>query len=97
MTYYPIVQNNDRPDAAPGNRPLPAFYMGDFCVVGFRVNDCDQAVRILDRHAFPLKRAGGSLEVDIEGAAAMHDVVSLLNANGLECEMADLAGGMYQG
>ena len=97
MAYYPIVQKNKRPVAAPGHRLLPTFYMGDFSVVGFRVNDCDHAIRILDRHAFPLRRADGCIEVGIKGASQMNDIMELLDANGLECEMADIAGGMYQG
>ena len=97
MAYYPIVQKNDRPVATTGHRLLPTFYMEDFSVVGFRVNDCDHAIRILDRHAFSLKREGGSIEVDIAWASQMHDVMQLLNGNGLECEIADIAEGMYQG
>lgn len=97
MAYYPIVQKNDRPVATPGHRLLPTFYMEDFSVLGFRVNDCGRAIRVLDRHAFSLKRAGGSIEVDIAGASQMHDVMQLLNGDGLECEIADIAEGMYQG
>ena len=97
MAYYPIVQKNDRPVATPGHRLLPTFYMEDFSVLGFRVNDCGRAIRVLDRHAFSLKRAGGSIEVDIARASQMHDVLQLLNGNGLECEIADIAEGMYQG
>ncbi len=97
MAYYPIVQKNDRPVATSGHRQLPAFYMEDFSVIGFRVNDCGHAIRVLDRHSFSLKRAGGSIEVDIAEVSQMHDVMQLLNGDGLECEIADIAEGMYQG
>jgi hypothetical protein len=97
MAYYPIVQKNDRPVATSGHRLLPIFYMEDFSVVGFRVNDCDHATRVLDRHAFSLKRAGGCIEVDIARSSQMLDVMQLLNGNGLECEIADIAEGIYQG
>ena len=97
MAYYPVVQKNDRPVATSGHRLLPTFYMQGFSVIGFRVNDCDHAIRALDRHAFSLKRAGGSIEIDIAGASQMHDVMQLLNGNGLACEIADIAEGMYQG
>lgn len=97
MAYYPIVQKNDRPVATSGHRLLPTFYMQDFSVIGFRVNDCDQAIRLLDRHAFSLKREGRDIEIDIAGASQMHAVMKLLNGYGLECEIADIAEGMYQG
>lgn len=97
MAYYPIVQKNDRPTAMAGHRLLPTFYMEDFSVLGFRVNDCDHAVQILDRHAFSLKRAGASIEVNIETASRMPEILQLLNDNGMECEIADVADGMYQG
>lgn len=97
MAYYPLVGKNDRPVATTGHRSLPTFYMEDFSIVGFRVNDCDQAVQILDRHAFPLKQTDGCIAVDIAQASHVLDVMQLLNGNGLECEMADIAEGMYQG
>ena len=97
MAHYPIVQNNDQPVATSGHRLLPTFYMEDFSVLGFRVNDRGHAIRVLNRHAFSLKRAGGSIEVAIAGASQMHDVMRLLNGDGLVCEIADIAEGMYQG
>ena len=97
MAYYPIVQKNDRPLTASGHRTLPTFYRRDFSVLGIRVSDCDRAIRVLDGHPFSMKRAGGSIEIDISGASQMHDVMQLLNDNGLECEIADIAEGMYQG
>jgi hypothetical protein len=97
MPYYPIVQKKDQPEATAGHRQLPIFYMEDFSVLGLRVNSCDHAIQILDRHAVSLKRADGSLEVEIEKTSRMHEVIQLLNDNGLECELADVAEGMYQG
>jgi hypothetical protein len=97
MAYYPIVQKNSRPVSTAGHRLLPTFYMEDFSVIGFRVNDCDQAIRLLGQLPFALKHAGGSIEVGIESASQMHEVMLLLNGNGLECEIADIAEEMYQG
>lgn len=97
MIYYPIVQKNDRPMATPGQLQLPDFYMEDFSILGFRVNDCDQAIRLLGQHDFSLKWTDGSIEVAIERVSRVHDVMQLLNDSGLECEIADVADGMYQG
>ena len=66
-------------------------------MLGLKVSDFNQAVSMLDRNAFSLKRAGGNTMVNIETASQMHEVMHLLNANGLECEIADVAEGMYQG
>lgn len=97
MAYFPIVQKNDRPVATTGNRQLPDFYMEDFSVIGLRVDDCDHAVRILDQYRFDLKRANGSIEVYVDQASRMHEVMQLLENNGLGCELADVAEGIYQG
>lgn len=97
MAYYPIIQKYCRPVATAGHRPLPIFYMADFSVIGLRVNDCDHAIRSLGQHSFALKRANGIFEVGIESATQMREVMLLLNGNGLECEIADIAEEMYQG
>jgi len=97
VAYYPIVRKMDRPGPTTGRRPLPIFYMEDFSVIGFRVNDCDRAIRVLDRHAYSVKQAAGNIEVGIQRVSQVHDVMHLLNGNGLECEIADIAEGMYQG
>jgi hypothetical protein len=97
MAYYPIVRKHDRPAAAAGHQLLPTFYMNDFSVIGLRVKDCERAVRMLDQHAFSLKQVEGTLLVKIETASRMHRAMQLLNAEGLECEIADIAETMYQG
>ena len=97
MAYYPIVQKNSRQVSTAGLRLLPTFYMGDFSVIGFRVNDCDLAIRVLGQHPFALNQADGSIEVGIESASQMHEVMLLLNKNGFECEIVDISEEMYQG
>lgn len=97
MAYFPIIQKNDRHVATAGHRQLPAFYMEDFSVLGFRVNDRHQAARVLDRHAYGLKRTDNCIEIEINELARVNDVLQLLNKNGLACEIADVAVGIYQG
>lgn len=97
MAYCPIVRKNDQPTDTMDRQQLPAFYMEDFSILGFRVNDCSQAVQVLDRHAFVVRQEKGSAAVDIETAARMQAVMQLLEDSGLECEIADVAAGMYQG
>ena len=83
--------------ATAGHRQLPDFYMEDFSILGFRVNDCNQAIRLLGQHDFSLKYTDGGIEVAIERVSRVHDFMQLLNDSGLECEIADVAQGMYQG
>lgn len=97
MAYFPIVRRKHQQTDPFNHRPLPTFYMEDFSVLGFQVSDCDRAVQILDRHAFRVRQMEDSSEVDIETAARMQAVMQLLKDNGLECEIADIAEGMYQG
>lgn len=97
MAYFPIVRKKHQHAQPLNHRALPTFYMEDFSVLGFQVNDCDQAMQILDRHAFTVRQMEGSREVDIETASRMQAVMQLLKDNGLECEIADIAEGMYQG
>jgi len=68
MAYLPIVHKTDRPTDTLDQRQLPVFYMEDYSVIGFSVNDCGRAVRILERHTFTIKRVGGGVAVDIAGA-----------------------------
>ena len=97
MAYYPIIRKHEPLEPAIDQRDLPIFYMQDYSVLGFRVNDCDHALEVLDRHAFPVRHGHGSKGVDINPAARVRAVMQLLADNGLECEIADLADGIYQG
>ena len=97
MAYYPIVRHNDSTAQAAATHRLPTFYMADFSVLGLRVNDCDHAVRVLDRHSFVVRHESGTAEVDLDTAAQIQAVVQLLEDNGLKCEISDLAENIYQG
>ena len=97
MRRYPIVPKDEDREQTAGRLRLPLFYMGDYSLIGLRVDDCDAAQRILDRHAFPLDREADTTWVGIDSAAAMRDVVQLLTGGGVHCEIADMVDGIYQG
>ena len=97
MTHVPIIRKKDPSADAIELSHLPTFYMADFSVLGFRVNDCERALRILDRHAFVIKRDQGSASVKIETVVRMQAVMQVLRDNGVDCEVADIAESMYQG
>ena len=97
MACYPIVSRNQQQMAALGQHELPDFYMEDFSVLGLCVDDCERAAVLLDRHQFALRQTHGSLAVDIQDASQASAAIALLNENGMACELADVAQGMYQG
>ncbi len=97
MGYYPIVNRNQKQMEGLHHQEFPKAYMEDFSVLGFRVNDCEQALGILRKASFDVKQSHGGRHVKIENAARIKDVVQLLHANGMNCEVTDVAQGMYQG
>ena len=97
MGYHPIVNKDQRQMEGLRSHELPQTYMEDFSVLGFRVDDCERALEILDQASFGLMQSQNGVQVEIESASRMKDVVELLQANGLACEVADIAQGMYQG
>ena len=97
MAFYPIVNRNQQENGLGAHLQLPDRYMEDFSVLGLCVDDCQRAAALLERHQFALQHASGSLAVDIPDASQASAAVGLLNENGLACELADVAQGMYQG
>ena len=97
MADYPIVQHKDPEATSPTIGQLPAFYMEDFSIMGFRVDDCPRAIQVLEQNGFGLTRSHGRVTVKIDGSGRVREVVKLLQGCGLACEMADLAEGIYQG
>lgn len=97
MSYYPIVSRNQKQMEGLHHVELPKAYMEDFSVLGFRVEDCEQALGILDRSSFDLKQSHGRTLLKIEDTARIKEVIQVLHDNGLDCEVTDVAQGMYQG
>lgn len=97
MPYFPVIQKYGQLPASMLQRQLPEFYMQDFSIIGLQVSDCDRAMMILDQHDFPLKQFPDAVEVAIDGPLRMHEAITLLRESGLDCEIADVAEGIYQG
>ncbi len=71
--------------------------MEDFSVLGFRVADCERAREVLRGSCFELRQSQGGTQVMIDNASQLEDVMRVLRASGLACELTDVAQGMYQG
>ena len=78
-------------------RPLPDFYMSDYSVLGLRVDELDEAVRVLEKAGFSVINEVGDFEVVIDRAGQLEGIVHLLEKNGIECELADVVSCVYQG
>jgi len=78
-------------------RPLPVFYMSDYSVLGLRVDKFEETVRLLEQKGFPVIQEAGDIEVVLESAGHLEGIVQLLKGGGIECELADVVGCVYQG
>ena len=78
-------------------RPLPTFYMSDYSVLGLLVDRPEQAIRILGEHKYPLTEDDCGAEVAIDHPKRLQELVRLLSAQGLGCEIADVVTEVYQG
>lgn len=78
-------------------RPLPTFYMSDYSVLGLLVDRPEEAVRVLGAHRYALTEDDCGAEVSIDHPRRLQEVVRLLSAQGLGCEIADVVTEVYQG
>ena len=97
MGALPVLQLGGRVPVCMFNDSLPIFYMNDYSVLGLLVSDLNLAYRILTDQHFAIKRMPDHLEVDIERAGQMTEIVSLLDRKGIDCGIADIADQIYQG
>lgn len=97
MIHLPLSPAGQPGRCAGPCRPLPAFYMNDFSVMGLRVDDLDRAVAALERGEFEVIREGQVPELALDGTSAVPDVLRFLAEHGVRADMADVAGSLYQG
>ena len=99
MAMVPLVAKEDSRRAGQHTRrdQLPDFYMNDFSRLGLRVGPCDTAVNVLETNRYGLFRNRDGYHLTLEGADQMRTVVALLEANGVSCEILDVAEAIYQG
>jgi hypothetical protein len=78
-------------------RPLPAFYMADYSVLGLLVDRLEEAVQVLQRAKYAVVNETGDFEVVADHAGHIEVILQLLAANGIASEFADVVSGIYQG
>lgn len=79
------------------NEALPLYYMSDHSVMGILVREFDEATLILERQRWPLAKSYAGIEVFVENAAQMKEIFQTFKKLGLDFEIADILGQVYQG
>ena len=97
MPRLPLLPNDIDIAICLPDRSLPPFYMEDYTVLGLRVGDLAEAVRILEKNGIRVAKSPGHIEVSFEQRYQIPHVVQLLNVNGISCGMADIVEHVYQG
>ena len=97
MSHYPIVTKSDPAIAFVDIGCLPAGYMQDFSVLGFRVDRCEKAIRELLTNHIDVRQVNERPQAKIDSPSQVCAVRQLLADNDLACDIADVAEGLYQG
>ncbi|MFP5212468.1 MAG: hypothetical protein ACLGPL_03735 [Acidobacteriota bacterium] len=75
--------------------PLPAFYMGDFSILGLLVDDLPKVREILSKRDY-LASSGPDGGVSLVDLADLPEIIRLLEQESIGCEIADLVKEVYQ-
>ncbi len=101
MLRVPILSWSRRCVAAAedslGGKPLPPSYMAEYSVLGFFVENPDEAVRVLKEGGFSMGKSSGTDEVLVGGHADLQRIAAVLRDKGMGMELADVVDGLYQG
>jgi hypothetical protein len=97
MPRLPIIQRNLDTTICLPDSSLPAFYMEDFTILGFRVRNLDAALRVLEKNGISILKGPEYSELSVEQRDQIPHIIQLLNANDISCVMADIVDQVYQG
>ena len=97
MPRLPILPNDLDTTICLPDSSLPSFYMEDYTVLGLRVGDLAEAVRVLEKNGISISKSPGYRELSFEQRDQIPHIIQLLNANDISCVMADIVEQVYQG
>ena len=97
MGALPVLQQGSRAPFCLLDHSLPLFYMNDYSVLGLLVSDLDVTYQVLVNQNLAIERKSDHMAINIERPGQMSEVVYLLDRNGINCEIADIADQIYQG
>ena len=97
MGALPVLQQGSRAPFCPSNHSLPLFYMNDYSVLGLLVSDLDITYQLLVNQNLAIVRNADHIAISIEWPGQISEIVNLLDRNGIDCEITDIADQIYQG
>ena len=97
MGALPVLQKGRRVSLCLSNDKLPDFYMNDFSVMGLMVADLDSAHRIFEDKDIAVYRKADYLELGIDRADQLSEIITLLKHSGIDCDLTDIVDQIYQG
>ncbi len=75
---------------------LPAFYMEDFTIMGFKVDKYKDAVKLLQTSRFSLDISENGCDVTVDKPFNIREIQLLLLENGIVAQYTDIADTFYQ-
>ena len=97
MLRLPIFPNDLDAAICLPDSSLPSFYMEDYTVLGLRVGDLAEAVRVLEKNGIRMFKNPGYSELSLERKDQIPHIIQLLNENDIPCVMTDIVEQVYQG
>jgi hypothetical protein len=97
MKKFPIVSNQNKENCCLGNEYLPLNYMGDFSLLGFRVQDVTEVVQLLAAGQYPVTPTTCGAEVTVNDARQLSEIVGMFQKNGIDFSLSDVADQVYRG
>jgi hypothetical protein len=97
MRKIPILPDTGKDDCCLSNDYLPQNYMGEFAILGFRVRDVVEAIRILAENRYPVRSTPCGAEVTVNDARQLGEVVGLFRNSRLGFSLSDVADHVYRG
>jgi hypothetical protein len=79
------------------NGQLPAFYMGDFSVMGLMVERVGDTIDALQKRGLPIRQDGDLASADIADLGHLKRMLKILDENGVDYQLSDIAHQIYQG
>ena len=97
MRPIPILPDTAKGTCCLGNEYLPVHDLGNFALLGFRVGDVSEAVRILAENRYPVKPTSFGAEVSVNDARQLAEVVALFRGSRLDFSLSDVVDQVYRG
>ena len=97
MPRIPLVSNESNTAIFLQNSSLPTFYMEDYTVLGIRVGNLGAASQLLEKNGIALYKNEGYIELSVEQRDQIPQVIHMLKANNISCDVADIVEHVYQG